>query len=291
MTERKRIGIVGAGKVGTAVGVLLGRAGYVVAFVHDIDPARAEEAGRTMGGVTPVRDVAAVSRGVDIVLITTPDRLIGEVADDIARRGGIRPGHIVMHMSGSLTSDVLELVRGCGAAAASLHPLQSFADFAQAIKNIPGSVFCLEGDPDAVAELRKMVEVYNGVEIAIPKEQKPLYHAGAVVASNYLVTLLWSSVRLLESIGMDGKTALEALMPLVEGTLRNSRALGVPAALTGPIARGDATTIADHLASMEGKCPELLEFYRVMGRLTVEAARKNKSAPEELLRQIEEILR
>jgi predicted short-subunit dehydrogenase-like oxidoreductase (DUF2520 family) len=290
MTGRKNIGIIGAGKVGTAVGVLLGRAGYTIAFVHDIDPARADEAGRTMGGVTPVLDAAAVSRDADILFITTPDRLIGKVADDIAGRGGIRAGHIVVHMSGSLTSDVLGSVRDYGAAAASLHPLQSFADFTQALKNIPGSVFCIEGDEDALPELRKMVTIFDGVEISVPKQDKALYHAGAVVASNYLVTLLWSAVMLLESVGMNDATALKALMPLVEGTLSNSKALGVPAALTGPIARGDATTIADHIAVMKEKRPDLLEFYRVMGRLTVDAARKNKSAPESLLKQIEDIL-
>ncbi len=90
---------------------------------------------------------------------------------------------------------------------------------------------------------------------------------------------------------MDGKTAIKALMPLVDGTLSNIRTLGVPAALTGPIARGDAPTIADHIAAMKEKRPDLLEFYRVVGRLTVEAARKNKNVPEDLLKQIEDILR
>jgi predicted short-subunit dehydrogenase-like oxidoreductase (DUF2520 family) len=290
MTQQKKIGIIGAGKVGTAVGVLLNRAGYTIAFVHDIDPSRAEAAGQKMGGCASVSDPIAQSRNADILLITTPDRLIGEVADDVAQRGGIRDGHIVVHMSGSLTSDVLESVRAHGAAAASLHPLQTFADFTQALENIPGSVFCLEGDKEALGELRKMIEVFKGVEISIPKQQKALYHAGAVVASNYLVTLLWCAVMLLETIGMDGKTAAKALMPLVEGAVRNVKALGVPAALTGPIARGDAGTIADHIAAMKDKRPDLLEFYRVMGRLTVEAARKNENVPEALLKEIEEIL-
>lgn len=290
MTEQKRIGIIGAGKVGTAVGVHLNRAGYTIAFIYDTDPSRAEAAGHKMGRGASVRDPAAESRNADILFITTPDRLIGQVADDIAQRGGIRAGHIVVHMSGSLTSDVLKSVRAHGAAAASLHPLQTFADFTQALENIPGSVFCLEGDEEALPELRKMITVFQGVEISIPKQQKVLYHAGAVVASNYLVTLIWSAVMLLETIGMDDTTALKALTPLVEGALRNIKALGVPAALTGPIARGDTSTIADHITAMKEKRPDLLEFYRTMGRLTVEAARKNGNVSEVLLKQIEEIL-
>jgi predicted short-subunit dehydrogenase-like oxidoreductase (DUF2520 family) len=290
MSPDKKIGIIGSGKVGTAVGVLLGRAGYTIAFIYDIDPARAEAASREMGGVAAVSDPVSESRDADILFITTPDRLIATAAGDIAARGGIRPGHIVVHMSGSLTSDVLGEARAGGGHIASLHPLQTFADFTQALKNIPGSVFCLEGDEEALPELRKMIGVFRGVEISIPKEEKAIYHAGAVIASNYLVTLLWSAVMLMETIGMDPKTALKALMPLVEGTLSNIRALGVPAALTGPIARGDAPTIEDHIAALKRKRPDLLEFYRAAGRLTVEAARKNGNVPEDLLIRITDLL-
>jgi predicted short-subunit dehydrogenase-like oxidoreductase (DUF2520 family) len=290
MSAGKRIGIIGVGKVGTAIGVLLGRAGYGIAFIYDIDALKAEAAGRQMGDVTPVGDPITESRDADILFITTPDRLIGMVAGDVAGRGGIRAGQIVVHMSGSLTSDVLGRVRDHGAYAASLHPLQTFADFTQAVKNIPGSVFCLEGDEEALPELRRMIGILDGVEISIPKEEKALYHAGAVVASNYLVTLLWAAVMLLETIGMEDKTAVKALMPLVEGTLNNIKTLGVPAALTGPIARGDAPTIADHIAALKEKRPDLLEFYRVVGKLTVQAARKNKNVPDDLLRQIEDLL-
>jgi predicted short-subunit dehydrogenase-like oxidoreductase (DUF2520 family) len=290
MSTNKKIGIIGVGKVGTAVGVLLKQAGYEIGFIADIDPERVKAAQRELGGVTGEKEGAARSKEVDILFITTPDRLINDVAAEISRKGGIRAGQIVVHMSGSLTSDILEPVRKYGAFAASLHPLQSFADFHQAKKNIPGSVFCLEGDEPALAELKKMIGIFGGEQLSIPKQQKVLYHAGAVVASNYLVTLLWASVLILKEIGMKEKTALRALLPLVEGTLNNVKALGVPAALTGPIARGDAPTISEHVDALKEKIPELLDFYRVMGKLTVEAARHNKSAPEELLEKIKTIL-
>jgi predicted short-subunit dehydrogenase-like oxidoreductase (DUF2520 family) len=243
-----------------------------------------------MGGVTGQKDGVGRSRDVDILFITTPDRLIGDVAAELSQKGGIRAGQVVVHMSGSLTSDILAPVRAHGAFAASLHPLQSFADFHQAKKNIPGSVFCLEGDEPALTELKKMIEIFGGEQISIPKQQKVLYHAGAVVASNYLVTLLWAAVLILKEIGMKEKTALRALLPLVEGTLNNVKALGVPTALTGPIARGDAPTISEHVGALEEKIPELLDFYRVMGRLTVEAAHHNGNVPEELLDKIRTIL-
>ncbi len=290
MSGNKKIGIIGAGKVGTAVGVLLKQAGYEIGFISDIDPERVKAAYHEMRGAAGQKDGAGLSGEVDILFITTPDRIIGKVAAELSRRGGIRAGQVVVHMSGSLTSDVLAPVRAHGAYAASLHPLQSFADFDQAKKNIPGSVFCLEGDEPALSELKKMVEIFGGEQLSIPKQDKVLYHTGAVVASNYLVTLLWAAVLILKEIGMKEKTALRALLPLVEGTLNNVKALGVPTALTGPIARGDGPTISDHVAALEKKMPELLDFYRVMGRLTVEAARHNGNVPEELLDEIRTIL-
>jgi predicted short-subunit dehydrogenase-like oxidoreductase (DUF2520 family) len=289
MPTKKKLGIVGVGKVGRAVGVLLSRAGYEIGVITDIDPERESAADREMGGAARGRDVYGRLNEVDIVFITTPDRAIAPVAEEIAGGGGFRPGQIVVHMSGSLTSDVLGPARTVGAFVASLHPLQSFADDEQAKKNIPGSVFCLEGDEGALPGLRELIRVFGGTELSIPKQDKPLYHAAAVVASNYFVTLLWTATLMLGEIGMDEKTAIRALMPLVEGTLANVKAVGVPRALTGPIARGDAPTIADHVETIQRKRPDLLEFYRLMGRLTVEAARKNGDVPEQLLAEITRI--
>jgi predicted short-subunit dehydrogenase-like oxidoreductase (DUF2520 family) len=237
-----------------------------------------------------LKDPVSESAAVDILFITTSDRVIGDVARDLAERGGVSEGQIVAHMSGSLTSNLLAPVRDRGALAASLHPLQSFADVSQAIANIPGSVFCLEGDEGTHEELSAIIEVLGGVKLEIPAEHKPLYHAGAVVASNYLVSLVWVSLMMYEAIGLDNAAAVDALMPLIQGTLKNIRALGAPRALTGPIARGDWKTVSDHLEVMRTTTPHLMDVYRSMGELTVRAARDNKSTTDELLDKILQVL-
>jgi len=300
VTGKKTVGIVGVGKVGTAMAVLLTRAGYDIACISSTNEEKltlAEQEGRrertalgVSGGPVVLMDPVPESAAVDILLITTSDRVIGDVARDLVDRGGVSKGQIVAHMSGSLTSEVLEPVRDRGALAASLHPLQSFADVSQAIENIPGSVFCLEGDDETLAELSMIIEVLGGVRLEIPAEHKPLYHAGAVVASNYLVSLVWVSLMMFDAIGLDNRAAIDALMPLIEGTLKNIRALGAPRALTGPIARGDWKTVADHLEVMHTAAPHLVDVYRSMGKLTVRAARENRSTTDELLDKLNQVL-
>jgi len=300
VTGKKTVGIVGVGKVGGAMAVLLTRAGYDVAFISSTNEeklaladreVRRERATRGVsGGPVVLTDPVSESAVVDILFITTSDRVIGDVARDLAERSGVSDGQIVAHMSGSLTSQVLEPVRDRGALAASLHPLQSFADVSQAIKNIPGSIFCLEGDEGTLVELSAIIDVLGGVKLEIPAEHKPLYHAGAVVASNYLVSLVWVSLMMYEAIGLDNTAAVDALMPLIEGTLKNIRALGAPRALTGPIARGDWETVADHLEVMQATTPHLMDVYRSMGKLTVRAARENNSTTDELLEKINRVL-
>jgi predicted short-subunit dehydrogenase-like oxidoreductase (DUF2520 family) len=292
-----KIGIVGVGKVGTAIGVLLKDADYKISFISSTNPEKLESASQEMGGVPKIPDPfngqdipIETFHDADIVFVTTPDRIIGDVTTQMTKSGCFRSGQIVLHMSGSLTSDILGAARESGALLASLHPLQSFADFSQAVKNIPGSVFCLEGDDGAMPPLKEIIGVLSGIELNIPKEEKPLYHAGAVVASNYLVSLVWAAVQMYEAIGMEERDAIDALMPLIEGTLNNIKKLGVPKALTGPIARGDCHTVSDHLEPMKLKVPHLMEFYRVMGMLTVDAAEKNGSTTEELLNKLREIL-
>jgi predicted short-subunit dehydrogenase-like oxidoreductase (DUF2520 family) len=295
---KARIGIVGVGKVGTAMGVLLRGHGYGIAFISSTNTDKLERASAELGGVTTIKNpvdgkdgsIVESFHAADIVFITTPDRAIGEAVKEIAKAGCIRKGQIVLHMSGSLTSDVLVKAKGAGALTASLHPLQSFADFTQAMKNIPGSVFCLEGDEDALPPLKEIVGLLNGIELNIPRDEKPLYHAGAVVASNYLVSLIWAAVKMYEAIGMKEGDAIGALMPLIEGTLNNVKRLGAPKALTGPIARGDCETVSDHIETIRAKIPHLMEFYRVMGMLTVDAAEKNRSTTDELLKKLRETL-
>ncbi|KYH33928.1 Rossmann-like and DUF2520 domain-containing protein [Neomoorella mulderi] len=271
-----RIGIIGAGAVGTGMGILLRRRGYTIAGVASRTPASARRAAERLA--CPAFEGAVdVARRADVVFITTSDQAIGQVAASVAAQGGFRPGQTVIHMSGSLTSAVLDPARQAGALALSLHPLQSCADADRAVANLPGSVFSLEGDREALPLGKRLVTELGGEYFLISPEAKPLYHAAACVASNYLVSLIDLSRRLMQAAGMEPEMAARALAPLIKGTLDNIDEKGIPQALTGPIARGDFGTVRDHLKAMETTVPELGELYRALGRYTAGLAGRKGS--------------
>jgi predicted short-subunit dehydrogenase-like oxidoreductase (DUF2520 family) len=193
-------------------------------------------------------DVARAAAGAAIVFIATPDRAIRAVCERIARGGGIRRGVLVVHGSGAHSLDLLDAARQAGARRAVIHPLQSVPSRERGVANLPGSFFRIEADPGALRCVRALVRALGGCELVLPgwrsdPESVAIYHAGAVAASNYLVTLLDFAVRHLQALGAGRRQALQALLPLVQGTIANVERLGIPAALTGPIARGDAATV------------------------------------------------
>ena len=238
-------------------------------------------------------DVARAAAGAAIVFITTPDRAIRAVCELIARGGGLRPGALVLHASGANSLELLDAARQAGARRAVMHPLQSVPSREQGVVNLPGSYFRIEADPGARRSVVALVRAFGGSELALPRwrsdpQSAAIYHAGAVAASNYLVMLLDFAVRHLQALGADRLQALQALLPLVRGTLANVERLGIPGALTGPIARGDAVTVAGHVAALQQRAPDLLELYRVLARQTIPLAQEQGAltdrAAEELLR-------
>jgi predicted short-subunit dehydrogenase-like oxidoreductase (DUF2520 family) len=153
-----------------------------------------------------------------------------------------------------------------------MHPLQAFAEVDTAVKALPDTFFFLEGDDEAVEVLRTMVVAMNGRPVTIPSENKALYHAGAVVASNFIVTLMDYAVRMMFRAGVPRDVALAALLPLMSGTVKNLETVGLPDALTGPIARGDVGTVKRHLKALAQMPGDMLRLYRHLARKTVDIA-------------------
>ena len=273
MTART-IGLIGAGSAGTALILALHEKGYPIVGIASRTLASAQRCARWVGCEMASTDPRAVVPLADALFIATPDDAIREVCEGIANHGGFRAGQIVAHLSGALTSDELEAARACGAKVMALHPMQTFADPQQGAKNMIGASFSLEGDPEAVAFGREVVEAFSGRVFVIPKDRKALYHAALCVASNYLVTVADLAARMLERAGIEKGAALEAMLPLIRGTVKNLEREGSPSALTGPISRGDASTIARHLKAMTELAPEVLDLYRTLGKETVRLARE-----------------
>ncbi|HWP98148.1 MAG TPA: Rossmann-like and DUF2520 domain-containing protein [Syntrophomonadaceae bacterium] len=268
----ERIGIIGAGVVGTAVGVVLHSKGFEVTGIYDVKPES------TMALVERIGCAAfptpqEVSRSADILFITTSDSCIQAVADELAERQAFHEGQVVLHMSGAHSSEILDKAKRFEARVLSVHPLQSFASLDQAIENLPGSVFSIEGDVGAQDQAVVIVKALGGEHFFIDRKSKPLYHAGACVVSNYLVTIVGLGVKLLEATGISGAVAIKALMPLITGTVNNIQSIGVPQALTGPVARGDLSTVQKHQECMEEQAPQLLSLYSSLGYYTADVAR------------------
>jgi len=287
--------IIGAGRVGGSIGYLLKEAGIAIGAVVTRSLQSAEQAALFIGEGDPMVDAAAAAKRADLVFITTPDRSIKQVCSAIAGAGAFKRDALVVHMSGVHSLDILEDARTAGARRAVIHPLQSLADREQGIKMIPGSFFRIEADPEALEEARSLVEILGGAELELPgwkgdRDSVALYHAGAVVVSNFFVALVDYGLNFYEALGADRREALQAVLPLIQGTLRNIESLGIPAALTGPIVRGDVQTVQDHLDAMKHRTPGLISLYKELARKTVAVARKRESISEQTAQELLHLL-
>jgi len=283
--------IVGCGKVGISLGKFLAAAGYRPAGCVSRSLASAQTAAEMIGSDHFGSEPETITPRADIVLITTPDGAIGQACEEIAARGGFRPDAVVLHCSGALPSTVLSAARTSGAHIGSMHPLQSFAAIAVEHNPFQGIIVSIEGDDPAVRAAEQMGEALGATCCQIKTDAKTLYHASAVVASNYLVTLFDLAFRLIAEAGITGPSAFAVLKPLVDGTLKNIETVGIPEALTGPIARGDVQTVEDHCRAIGAAVPELLALYNQLGAHTVGVARAKGTLTEAAAEALARILK
>lgn len=278
MTEMSRdtIAILGMSKVGMAIGFLLRSTGYKVAAIASRSPLSLKQGMSYTGGL-PFTSFSEAASCADCIFITTSDDAIASICDTIASEGSIKPGKKVIHMSGVGGLGLLDAARRSGAHIASIHPLQSFADVEGAIKNIPGSTFGITSDNEINQWAVQLVKNLGGIPFFISDTDKPLYHAAACIASNYLTTLIHMVEVMYESLGLSHEDALHAFWPLVKGTIRNIEEKGTIQALTGPIARGDIGTLKKHIEALHLKLPNLLRAYSILGILTTDLGLEKKT--------------
>jgi predicted short-subunit dehydrogenase-like oxidoreductase (DUF2520 family) len=291
----KTVAIIGAGRVGSSIGFLLKKAGYTVTAVASRSMASAEKAADFIGSGEPTTDVVKAASKADIVFITTPDGAIKSVCDKIAEEGGLKAGSLVVHMFGARSLDILAGARSSGSYRAVIHPLQSVPSPAQGIKNLPGSYFRTEADPEALEAARDLVKALGGVELVMSKwgpdrDSAALYHVGAIAVSNYFVALVDYGLKFYQALGADRQETLRALLPLIRGTLHNIETLGTTDALTGPIARGDVETIQGHIEAMQKKTPELLGLYKELARHTISVAREKGSITRDTAEELRKLV-
>jgi len=260
-----KIGFIGAGTVGTALAVLLSNKGYPVVAVSSRSPASAGKLAESVNGCCVFDNNQGVADTAELVFITTPDDFIATVASQIQWHAGQN----VVHCSGAESTDILEPARKLGARVGAIHPLQSFASVKQAMENIPGSTFAIEAEEPLLSTLKDIATALDGHVIELKASDKVAYHAAAVMACNYLVTLEKLATDLWQTFSVQRNEAIRALLPLIRGTLNNLDTVGIPNCLTGPIARGDTGTIKKHLDALQKVAPSLLSTYKELGRQTI----------------------
>jgi len=273
--------IIGAGRLGRTLGRILVEQGYEPMGITSRTLRTARQAVAFIGGgEAGTSNARGAARG-NLVLITTPDGAIAPLARDLAASRLTWSRRVVAHTSGALSSTALEALARQGARTASIHPLASVADPRTSLAALKGSPFAIEGDPAAVSLLRKLVQGLGGVPVTIPRQAKVLYHLVACLLSNDLVALLSIGLDAARGLGLSRRDAARLYVPLVRGTVENVARLGPVKALTGPVSRGDISTLRLHGEALRTLPPDLRRLHRILAlRSTALALEARTITPE-----------
>lgn len=279
------LSIVGAGRVGRAIGRRLRELGWKIGAVVTSGKPTARKAVRSIGAGHAHAFLTRQVLAAQVILITTRDSAVAEVTADLARIGAEElRGKIVLHTSGALSSDVLDPVRRCGAAAGSMHPLQTFSGVG--VPPLDGKVFAIEGDTAAVRTARQIARALGATPVHIDGAKKPLYHAAGALAAGNVLALMEAATRLMTSAGMKRREAVRALLPLTRQVLENFERLGPRAAWTGPLSRGDYSVVAAHVGAMKELPAAFAEAYEAVNRLAALVLSQDSSA---MLAELEKV--
>lgn len=284
------LNIIGCGRVGRTLARLWAQSGaFVVQDVQNSHAASAAAAVAFIGAGHPAASLDDM-RPAAVWLLAPPDDSIAGCCEALAASGTLVPDDIVFHCSGALPSLELAPAAACGAAVASVHPLKSFADPAAAVTSFSDTYCAAEGDAAALAVLIPAFERIGARVSRIDPAAKTIYHAGSVIACNYLTALLEAGVRCYERAGYARDDAQRMMEPLARETLDNVFRLGTAQALTGPVARGDDKVVARQIEALAAWEPHIAALYKQLGAIAVELARAQGKADPAALAQIEHTL-
>ncbi len=263
-----RVGVVGAGRVGAVLAARLRAAGHeIVAAAGESDASRRRMADLLPG--VPADKPSAVARACDLLLLTVPDDMLGNVVRVLADSGSLHRGQYVVHTSGRHGLAVLAPAAAVGARPVALHPAMTFTGTAVDLDRLDGCVLGLTAGPEEKGIAEQLTADLGGRAMWVPEERRALYHAGLAHGANHLVTLVTEAMEMLAAAGADDPAA--TLRPLLNAALDNALAHG-DAALTGPIVRGDLGTVRAHLEQVAAEAPTSLPSYLALARATLARA-------------------
>lgn len=280
---RLSVGVIGLGRAGTPLALALARAGHPVVGVHAVSDRSRRRAESFLPGV-PLLAVGPLVSASDLVLLTVPDDVLPELVAGLATTRAITPGQFMVHAAGRYGVSVLDPVTECGALPLALHPVMTFTGARTDLDRLSGTPFGVTAPEVLRPVAEALVLEMGGDPVWVPEGARPVYHAALASSANHLVTLVAQSLDLLGQVGVDDPAGL--VRPLLRAALDNVLEHG-DAALTGPVARGDARTVAAHLQAIAATTPEARAAYVALARLTADralaAGRLDPGAAEALL--------
>jgi predicted short-subunit dehydrogenase-like oxidoreductase (DUF2520 family) len=288
---RLTVGIISAGRVGTALGVALERADHVVSACSAISDASRQRARRRLPD-TPVLPVHEVAGRAELLLLAVPDAELAALVSGLATTGSVRPGTIVVHTSGANGIAVLAPLTEQGCIPLAIHPAMTFTGSDEDITRLPDTCFGITAADDVgYAIAQSLVLEIGGEPFGVREDARTLYHAALAHAGNHVITVLVDAVEALraalsgqELLGQElvgdgpGGIAERVIGPLARASVENALQRG-QAALTGPVARGDAVAVARHLLALAEVDPQLAQAYRTNSLRTAERSH----APDDVL--------
>ena len=280
MATRLSIGIVSAGRVGSALGSALRAAGHTIVGAHAPSEASLDRLGAMLPGV-PALSVEEVARRAEVLLFAVPDDELGPLVEGLAKLGCFTAGQLAIHVAGRYGVSVLEPAARAGALALAVHPAMTFTGTSLDVARLVGCPFAVTAPATLLPIGQALVTETGGTPVVVAEEDRGLYHAALAHGANHLVTLVAQSMRVLEALGVEAPGAY--LAPLLQAALDGTLSSG-ESALTGPVARGDVGTVREHLASLDvlaatGDFADIPPAYRALARAT--AARVAARSPRE----------
>ncbi|MEU5834740.1 DUF2520 domain-containing protein [Streptomyces diacarni] len=261
---RLSVGVVGAGRVGPALAAALRLAGHRPVAVSGVSDASRRRAAELLPGVPVVGPDEVLARS-ELVLLTVPDDALPGLVAGLVKTGAVRPGQLVVHTSGRYGVSVLEPALAAGALPLALHPVMTFTGTAVDVQRLAGCSFGVTAPEELRLAAQALVIEMGGEPEWVAEEARPLYHAALAIGANHLVTLVNQAMELLRTSGVQAPDRM--LGPLLGAALDNALRSG-DAALTGPVARGDAGTVAAHVAELRRHAPRTVASYLAMARAT-----------------------
>ena len=284
----KSLSIIGCGKVGRTLAALWLKEKQVI--LHEVvntSLASAKDACSFLRAGKPVAEIENLERA-QIILIATKDNAISDVVGKLVELELNEA--VVIHCSGALSSEVLAPLRVKGASIASVHPLHSFSNPEESLHKFAGTFCGIEGDGKAVSMVRPLFEAIGGVIFSLQSENKALYHAATVFASNYIVALLDVAVQCMRKSGIGDEIALKIIEPLLLRNAARVFSAGTEKSLTGPIARGDIETVEKHLDSLRREVPSFVSLYQELGGIALRITEEKGGLSSALLRRCAQVL-